>query len=308
MRSGLCPDPIPWGAARLGMNWMRAVYLGFALLPTHAIAQAQQPDIANMTEAELAALPEGVLMGLPATDAYVRIAGASAAEFTVAIEELLHRLFFYQEIPTGALNPELEAAIIRFQASVGAEPTGQLLLGEFEELSWRGNQTELPEIRLPQFATVFSIEGVALASGTWTSNDFPMDWPIQTSQIRCLMATGDCTEVTARITEFDGAPAALEMDWVTWAVVSWSDAEIVAEDDTLGCVLRTLILSIATDRVFEVRQGKDIRECAGVAENTTVFELVSGAEISEDQHRSRRDGMRDFYDPRVTTILENVFQ
>jgi len=91
-------------------------------------------------------------------------------------------------------------------------------------------------------------------------------------------------------------------------VVSWSTAEIVAEDDTLPCTLRTLILSIETDRVFEVRQGKLTEECAGVSQDAFIFELMDGADISQDQGVARRDQLRDFFDPRVTTILRRVFE
>jgi hypothetical protein len=290
------------------MIWLKAMVLGVALTPAIALAQAPQPDIANMTDEQITALPDDVLMGLPALEAYGRIVGANPVEFTVAIEEMLHRLYFYQGIPTGTLNADLDAAIFRFQASVGAEPTGILLLGEFEELTWRANQTEIPEIRLPRFLTVFSIDGLALASGTWVAQDFEMDWPVQTSQIRCNFAAADCTEVTARITERDGAAASLDLEWVSWVVISWSSAEIVAEDDTLPCILRTLILSIETDRVFEVRQGKLTEECAGVSQEAFIFELMNGAEISQDQGVARRDQIRDFLDPRVTTILRSVFE
>ena len=290
------------------MNWVRALFFGVALTPAVALAQAPQPDIATMTEEQITALPDEVLMGLPALEAYGRIVGANPIEFTVTIEEMLHRLYFYQGIPTGAQNADLDAAIFRFQASIGAEPTGILLLGEFEELTWRANQIEIPEIRLPRFLTVFSIEGLALVSGTWVSQDFEMDWPVQTSQIRCDLAAADCTEVTARITERDGAPATLDLEWVTWQVISWSTVEIVAEDDTLPCILRTLILSIETDRVFEVRQGKLTEECAGVSQEAFIFELMNGAEISQDQGVARRDQLRDFFDPRVTIILRSVFE
>ena len=292
------------------MKGLTALFLFFVFLPGAAWAEAPQPaiDIATMTEAEIAALPDDVLMRLPAKAAYGRIVGADPVQFTVAIEEMLHRLYFYQGIPTGEPSAELDAAVFRFQASMGAEPTGILLLGEFEELTWRAKQTEIPEIRLPRFLTVFSIDGLALASGTWASQDFEMDWPIQTSQIRCDLAAADCTEVTARITEQDRAPATLDLEWVTWAVVSWSTAEIVAEDDTLPCILRTLILSIETDRVFEVRQGKLTEECAGVSQEAFIFELMNGAEISQDLGVARRDQLQDFFDPRVTAVLRRVFE
>ncbi len=215
----------------------------------------------------------------------------------VGIVELgLYRLGFYRQPLTGKRNAALTAAIKRFQTSIGADPSGTLLMGEFHELNRREELVRRRTIVPENEFRILKQGDIVIAEGTWAFRNGEMRYPIQTSEIRCDKGEKECVGVTASVIDGEQEErVTLNLDWRYWEITKWTDDEIVAENDASKCVAYTLTISSKAKSVFQFRRGKGAEECEDDVGPPEILELLDGPIMAREYYRNLQKRIKDFY-------------
>ena len=99
------------------------------LVPHIGVAEETLPDISNMSEDELDKLPQETIERLPMKEVMAKYFGDELIiDYMVSL--LLSRLMYFAPYS----ESETKEAIKRFQADLGNAVTGELTVGQFNEL------------------------------------------------------------------------------------------------------------------------------------------------------------------------------
>ena len=119
------------------------ILFSYLMLHLSTLIAAEPIDISSMTDSEIEGLSASEQGRIPVFDYLARIA-KDDPEFDkprggviAGLETLLYDLRYYRNWPTGKASPSLTKAIADFQADLDHDSTGNLLMGEFEELKER---------------------------------------------------------------------------------------------------------------------------------------------------------------------------
>lgn len=175
--------------------------------------------------------------------------------------------FISQSALSGLYYPEAEEGIKQFQTDIDAEPTGELTIGQVEELQRRYTRTRDTKVYTGGFGdalTIIRIQGYLQVKGTWILEDENIAYPINTSKITCDRTRRECevTQAEVIVPAIDDSDDSymLNVDSNTYSVVSWDASEVVARDSG---TCRTSILTINSNskEVFEVTRNNETKEC-----------------------------------------------
>lgn len=203
---------------------------------------------------------------------------------TALVELVFLDLRYYLRKPSGAPSPELRASVEQFQKDLGHEPTGTLLLGEFQELMRRMAAVHPVPVYPGNFSLVEEEGGVVLVQGTWQPQGSAPPDPIQTSEIRCERKESACVEATA-VLFYGSGKALLDIGVAQWKVVRWSNERIVAKREAAPCFLDTLEVRFEGKKVSKSRRSKEGGECADRAPETA--RLGDGSRVGYEYFRRR---------------------
>ena len=224
------------------------------------------------------------------------------------VEYALYRLGFYRQSITGKENPSLRAAIKRFQKSMGSEPTGDLLMGEFIELDRRKETLDQRQVVPENELRIVKSGDFLIAEGTWTFKNGAMRFPIQTTEIRCTRRPEECVGVTASLLEGGAAAAAADLDlsWRYWKITKWSDEEVVAENDDSPCVAYTLTISPKANSVYQFRRGKGGEGCEQSTGAPEIMLLADGTAVARQHYENLRKQTLGYYDADFLGQIRNA--
>ena len=157
------------------MRTFSFMFLTAFLWCSAAIGEEQLPDVSKMSEKELEALPREVRDNLPVREIFKR-GGKTSLEVTdYFIMSALSRLMYF--------NPQPEEQIVKaarkFQRDLGQKQTGELTLGQLNELLRRSPPNETP-IYVPVFGDktqVYGADKLGTVKGTWVLEKVLVDPP-----------------------------------------------------------------------------------------------------------------------------------
>ena len=185
-----------------------------------------------LTEDELNQMPREKAKALPVVDIWPVIMKDREKLMWAMVEYCLLDLRYYFKKPTGALSDELKAAIREFQSDIGHPSTGNLLLGEFEEIKKRHDKIEPIRVFPGNSKNIMRSGETVLAQGTWVFEGDAIADPVQTTEIVCQRSSRNCSVITARLnlpenTVF-GEDAYVYLDKDDFSVTKWGESEMGA--------------------------------------------------------------------------------
>jgi len=225
------------------------------------------------------------------------------------IGEALYELRYYVgEIPSGEITPKLKDAIKDFQQSLGNDPTGELLFGEFKELTDRYSKLHPKRVGLPGY-NFFALDGYVSLRGTWVFKDGTAHGiPIQTSVIELDKTTMQGIEAGASIPGYYPDDGLLVADIIHWKITKWNTEEIMAENDAPQNASYTLTVDLKNEKAYMFRRHKGEKIFGKVELEAAVLELVDGFKVSYDLHQKRQEEARKLYNPKYKNVLEQLSQ
>ncbi len=230
------------------------------------------------------------------------------------IGEALYELRYYVgEIPSGKITPKLKDAIKDFQHSLGNDATGELLFGEFTELTDRYGKLHPQHVGLPNYRFFDSGKhsigpGYVSLAGTWVFKDgTPHAIPIQTSIIELNKSTMSGVEAMASIPDYYSDDGRLTADIIHWKIIKWDTKEIMAENDAPLNASYTLSVDLKNEKVYMFRRHKGEKIFGKLELEASILELVDGFKVSYDLYQKRLAEARELYNPKYgKNVLEQL--
>ena len=234
-----------------------------------------------LTKEELNKMPKDKVNQLPVIEV-MSIEGMSLKKqfLFLILENAFIDLRYLFKKPSGSPSKELTKAIMDFQTDIGNKPTGILTVSEFTELKDRHDATNTIPIYISS-QHVADIGNTVEAVGTWDSEENA--FPLQLTKLRCFEQSMDCVLATAVLSvptngSNNQGSLRLELDFIT--VTRWDELEIHAEIKNSKCVSYTLIIVRKSKEVFQIRRGKGLEGCEGIATSPVIIRLKSGFSIA----------------------------
>lgn len=253
-------------------------------------------------------LPQETIKSLPAINCMAKGLGEGEplevrrSYATMHVELLLNELKYYLNVPTGKASESLMEAVKGFQKSIGAKPTGVLLMSELDELRQRCRLLQPPAIRLPPTARVSIYGDFAIVEGTWVFQDGTKHYtPLQTSRIELDRRTKHGVEAIAQVVSFGGTSALLSVGINEWQILRWDADEIVAEDSSPLEMSSTMTVDIKGQHVRMFRCPKGGHEW-----KPQLLELTDGSKITYDYWEGRTAQARQVMAPQWRKALSRM--
>lgn len=231
---------------------------------------------------------------------------------TVKLENALYNLHYYQQTPTGKMNPELKKAIKNFQKDMDKPATGELTVAQLYQLIGRYQQAFPGGIHgreiYPEKLKVQITNNIVAAQGTWLALNREQQYTsIESSEIRCNRRDNRCVEAMAMIV--DGSTQMAGYDRLTvgsmvWEITSWDSGEIVAENTLNPCVSYSLFIEPETKKVYLQYRYKGAQNCSHAeGEAPTINQLVDGPTFAKKYYNQKERRQDNVYNPRYVERL-----
>lgn len=235
-------------------------------------------------------------------------------DYLFKVETALHQLKFYSGKSSKHDASALKNEMMQFQQSLGDSQTGQLTIGELQQLIQR-TQAVAPdkfhpvEIYPEKFIFEVSDDSV-LTRGTWVALDFGRGYNnIETSEIRCLREQEKCLEATAFIMD-DKAQTTADYDYLTvsttyWDITRWDETEVIAENNSHDCVNFTLSMNLSSQQVlmqYRYKNAKSCKHSSDLAPHTE--QLIDGATFAKQFYHQQNKQRQQAYNPRYLEKLK----
>lgn len=283
-------------------------------------AYAQERDFSRMSAEELEALPREKIKQLPARLVFEKLAGGelkSAEALDAMFVFPLRALAYTDARPGAATARDIEIASRKFQADIGADATGVLSVGQFEELMRRHERLQDRPVYLPNTGKEISVTisgGYAQVEGTWVIEGDKIAWPINHNIIRCDRDRRECVtfSTTLDVPSMDSSNDAynLHASINTASIVRWSNDEIVMET---GSDCRSVLTTInaRNNEVFEIVRNKGGDCSAGIValpklEKPRISRLVPGWKLSWDFWQERKKEAREYMSSEYRQALKEL--
>ena len=289
------------------------------LLPAFASAQTEIPDITNMSVEEIAKLPPEVLKEIPALPAMRKIlaeddSGISEDFFPFMVGFHLRAMYY---TPFVESDQEIAKAVAAFQSDIGADVTGELTMGQFEELNRRGIRRSETKVYASSYAGVHRFEDYSVtATGTWIINNDQIADPVNTAEIECIKDQGTCNLIQASIVlpSLDSSSDlyTLHLDTQTYEIISWTANEVISRPyQTNECRSTVLTINTKSQEVYEITRNNNQEECkfgdlfeVPALDQPQVARLVSGFDTTHAYWKKRREAYEEYTNSEVRDRLQ----
>ena len=247
---------------------MRTFLCLLVLLPVLAVAQTEIPDIDNMSVEEIKKLPPEILKELPFIRTMRRLLAGMDPEFPEEMFSLMRSMFLRDlyYTPYVQSEDEIRKAVTAFQRDIGADMTGELTMGQFEELNRRFARKHETPVYIALNADVYMYDDWVIASGTWVIENDQIANPVNTAEVKCYKDEGTCELIQAslEVPSLDSGDNTyyLNLDTDTYKVISWSDNEVISRPfRTNECRSSILTINTLSKEVYEVTRNNNQEAC-----------------------------------------------
>lgn len=248
---------------------MRKFIAVLFLLPAFAIAQTDLPDIDSMSVEEIEKLPPEIQKERPFLPTMRRIMSEGDMEwpeelFGLMVSMQLRDMYY---TPYVEAEDDIRKAVSAFQRDIGAKATGELTMGQWEELDRRVTRRHDSPIYAGGYVSVHRFEDYSVsASGTWIIENDQIAYPVNTAEIECYKEQKTCQLIQASIIvpslEDSDDSYNLTLDTQTYEIISWTDNEVISRPyRTDKCRSTILTINTVSQEVYEITRNNNQEEC-----------------------------------------------
>ncbi len=200
--------------------------------------------------------------------------------------------------PQGAVDfADLSPTIAAYQLALGAEPTGNLLFGQYDQLLRRALYVQRRNMGPTEMKTVqiaAQQPGAVALRGSWRKDVGVSHANV--TEIRCRHPEQRCTEAHAQMEEL-GLTSTLR----EWRVVEWDRERLLAVSDDNPCLAQSLVIDLRGGRSEMVHiPDADVAACRNATAQR--FRLVSSFQLFS---QVTEDPMQEYINPAATARLRS---
>ena len=288
-----------------------------------ASSDEKLPDISKMSKEEIQKLPPEVYRKLPVKEFFKQEGSEKLAlGIPYILADALGKLNYFP-LPS---EKQIREAIKKFQNDIGQPETGELTMGQLEELQLRSTRITDTPVYLPGFGDELKVYGYSdfvSTEGTWIIEGENIYNPINHSKVNCYKSQGTC-EVMQAFTDIPKVTGkgllgmiqesyTLRMTKDTFKVISWSDSEVISKG---GAKCRTTIMTIniKNNEVFQITRNKGDNECDGgivrlpQLEKPRISRLIPGYKFSYEFWSNRTKEIRKYRSSDYLRLAEENFK
>ncbi|MBL7020854.1 MAG: hypothetical protein ISR86_09980 [Nitrospinaceae bacterium] len=261
------------------------------------IADEKLPDISKMSDKEFNHLPKDVMNKITVAEFSKHPLGKKVAPLmNIAISRGLGHLMYFYPMPERLIRE----AVKKFQHDIGQPQTGELTIGQLEELTRRSNRisdTPVEVLGLGETLDVFGEDNYVTTKGTWAIEGEQHAYPINHAKIDCLKSRGTCEakQVNIEIPSLKHSTARYFFDHFTevFKIISWTDTEVISQGDS-KCRTTIMTINIENNEVFQITRNKGNKQCSfGIVtlpalEKPRIVRLNPGGHFSRDFWEKRK--------------------
>lgn len=262
--------------------------------------------------------PSGTAPEVPVTRQEMMLAPLEAvlATFASSPRELVTLRFVYYQLtvkslaelmflpdPQGEVDfADLSPAIAAYQLASGAEPTGELLFGQYDQLLRRAQYVQrrnMGPMGMKSVNIAAQQPGPVSLKGSWREEDTVS--LANVTEIRCRHPEGRCTEAHAQV-----GGVGLDSTLREWRVVEWSSLRLLAVSDDDPCLAQSLAVDLRNGRSEMVRTpASDDAACRAAGTTARRYRLVSSYQLFS---RIAEDPVNEYMNPAATKRLSGLGQ
>lgn len=300
---------------------MRAFIALLILFPAFTSAQSELPDIDNMSIEEIENLPPEIQKELPVFPLMTKIfantdMGTSPDLLRIMIGYFLRNLYY---TPSVESEDAIRRAVLQFQHDIGAKATGELTMGQFEELNRRTIRRNDTPVYASNLARVHRIEGYAVtATGTWIIENDQIENPVNTAMVECYKNERTCKLVQASVIvpslESSSDSYNLHLSTQSYEIISWTDNEVISRPSlTSACRSTNLTINTASNEVYEITRNNNQEECKfgdlfelPPLEEPRISRLVKGFDPTYAFWRKRGEASKEFMNSEIAERFQHL--
>ena len=300
---------------------MRVFIALLVLLPAVSIAQLELPDIDSMSIEEIEKLPPEVLKELPFLPAMRKLLSKSDAVFPEELYGLMLTMplrdLYYTPYIEG--EDDIRKAVSVFQRDIGTKVTGELTMGEYEELNRRYVRRHDTPIYASTYTNVSRFEDYSVtATGTWIIENDQIAYPVNTAEIQCYKERKTCQLIQASVVvpslDSSDNSFSLTLDTQTYEIISWTENEVVSRPfRTDQCRSTVLTINTAAKEVYEITRNNNQEGCKfgdllelPPLEQPQVARLAEGFEITYAYWKERKDSHNKYMNSELVERFEEL--
>jgi hypothetical protein len=280
------------------------VHLIAALFLCVSAASAQNLDIDRMSKDDVNKLPEAQVNALPVFKVWEKQGiGSVSALKASALMDLRDLGYGFHEAFTGN-DDQLQRWVTQFQHDIGEPETGILTVAQMGTLMKRLNVVETSDVTVglplgdkdgPQITLN---KDYASATGTFIIEGDQIAEPLNITSFKCFRQWGYCYQSDVDLDEqIVGSGYLLSSYQSLLAIVSWSDEEVVANNEAL-CATTTTTINAQAKEVYAITRNNGNQSCGKLMPplaKPQISKLVSGFNVSREyfvKKRKEADGYR----------------
>jgi hypothetical protein len=267
------------------------------------------PAVSGAAEIE----PRGAAPDAPVSPQEMMLAPLEAVleSFARSPRELVTLRFVYYQLtvkslaelmflpdPQGEVDfSDLSPAIAAYQLALGAEPTGKLLFGQYDQLLHRAmyvQRRNMGPMSMKRVDIAAPQPGPVSLKGSWREEASAS--AANVTEIRCRPPEQRCTEAHAQV-----GRSGLDSTLREWRVVEWSSQRLLAVSEDDPCLAQSLAVDLRSGRSEMVHTpSSDEAACRSSGTAARRFHLVASYQLFSE---ITDDPMQEYMNPAATRRL-----
>ena len=293
------------------------------LICSFSHGQTEVPDINSMSVEEIEKLPPEILMELPFMPTLRKLISKGDMELSEEAVGLMVSVFLRDLYYTPYVEGEddISRAVAAFQRDLGATTTGEITMGQWEELNRRAIRRHDTPVYAGFNTNVYKVGDWSVnATGTWIIENDKIANPVNTAEIECDKERGTCELIQASIIvpslESSDNAYNLTLDTQTYKIISWTDNEVISRPySTDECRSTVLTINTASEEVYEITRNNNQEECKfgdlfelPPLEQPRITRLVEGFDTTFAFWKERRKANQEFMNSRIADRFQKFFE
>jgi peptidoglycan hydrolase-like protein with peptidoglycan-binding domain len=213
--------------------------------------------------------------------------------------------------------PGTTDGVIQFQQDLGAEPTGEITVGQWEELTRRRTRFFDTHVYVASADKLYisATDGYASVEGTWIIEGDQIAYPINKGKVECRHDRGECQLIQAELSvpgvSEDKNAYLLGVSSDLYKIIAWTDDEVVAQKRD-ECRTVILTLNLDSNEVYKVAQNNGTNACpvGSLAPanfgSSGISRLVPSWNETYNFWQKRKDVVKDYANPRITRKFKEL--
>ena len=207
--------------------------------------------------------------------------------------------------------------VMQFQRDLGAEPTGEITLGQWQELRRRRTRYYDTHVYVASAdkLDISATNGYASVEGTWIIEGDQIVYPINKGKIECRYNRRECQLIQAELSVPEVHAGKndylLGVSSDIYKIIAWTDDEVVAQKRD-ECKTVILTLNFVSNEVYKVAQKNETKACPAGAlappnfGSAGISRLAPSWKETHNFWQKRQNVVKDYANPRVTRKFKKL--